>query len=436
MRRVSALNALAALALAALALLASATLATASPDSVLRASLSRSIASAGPFSGAMVVDLGTGRTLFSRRPDGYRVPASNEKLYTSSVSLMRFGPGGHLTTRVLGSGAIGDDGTYTGDLYLRGGGDPTFGTTGFVRRVWGTGATVSDLADQLVAAGIVRVRGAIVGDESFFDRRRGGPASGYAFDPYVGAPLSALAFNRGLANSRGSAIQARPATFAADQLRRALVAQGVPVSGRAREGSTPSDARELASVESPPLFTLIRLMNVPSDNYLAEMLIKDLGARFGGSGSTVAGAGVVRVRLASLGISPRVVDGSGLSHRDATTPRQVVRLLQYMASSRRLATPFRNSLAVACRSGTLASRMCGTAASGRCRGKTGTLSGVSALSGYCALPTGRTVAFSFLMNGVSVTGARRLQNAMAAAIARYRPPPLVTPPPAAQPAAR
>jgi D-alanyl-D-alanine carboxypeptidase/D-alanyl-D-alanine-endopeptidase (penicillin-binding protein 4) len=428
-RRVFALNALVALALAA-----SATPATASPDSALRTSLSRSIASAGAASGAMVVDLASGRTLFSRRPDAYRVPASNQKLFTSSVALLRFGPNARLTTRVLGTGSQGADGTYTGDLYLRGGGDPTFGSPSFVRRVWGTGASVTDLADQLVAEGILRVRGAVVGDESYFDRRRGGPASGYAFDPYVGAPLSALAFNRGLANERGSAIQARPATFAADQLRRALVAEGIPVTGRAREGLTPDGARELASVTSPTISTLIRLTNVPSDNYLAEMLLKDLGARFAGAGSTAAGAGVVRSRLAPLGVYPRVVDGSGLSRFDRTTPRQVVRVLRYMAFSTTAGLAFRGSLAVACRSGTLASRMCGTPAAGRCQGKTGTLGGVSALSGYCSPPGGGTVVFSFLMNGVNVTGARRLQNTMAAAIARYRPTPVQAPPVGAQPA--
>jgi D-alanyl-D-alanine carboxypeptidase/D-alanyl-D-alanine-endopeptidase (penicillin-binding protein 4) len=92
-----------------------------------------------------------------------------------------------------------------------------------------------------------------------------------------------------------------------------------------------------------------------------------------------------------------------------------------MATAGSLTEPFRASLAVACRSGTLAYRMCGSAASGRCRGKTGTLTGVSALSGYCTLPGGRTIAFSFLMNGVDVYGARSLQNRMAIAIARYRP---------------
>jgi D-alanyl-D-alanine carboxypeptidase/D-alanyl-D-alanine-endopeptidase (penicillin-binding protein 4) len=427
------------IALTALALLAagglSAAPATAISEGGLRASLSRSLGPAGAGSGALVVDVPSGRTLFSRRPDVLRVPASNEKLYTTSVALMRFGADGRFVTRVLGDGGLGADGTYTGTLYLRGGGDPTFGTDSFVQRAWGTGGLISDLAGRLQGAGILRVRGAIVGDESYFDRRRGGPSTAYAFDPYIGSPLSALAFNRGLANERGGAIQSTPATFAADQLGRALRAIGVSVRGTAGQGRTPPGARELATVSSPPVSTLIRLTNVSSDNYLAEMLLKDLGARFGPIGSTAAGAAVVRTRLVALGIAPHVFDGSGLSRRDRTSPRQLVRVLQEMVSAGTLTAPFQASLAVACRSGTLASRMCRGAASGRCRGKTGTLSNVSALSGYCFLPGGRTVAFSILMNGVNVSAARSLQDRMAAAIASYRPT-TVAPPPGAQPAGR
>jgi D-alanyl-D-alanine carboxypeptidase/D-alanyl-D-alanine-endopeptidase (penicillin-binding protein 4) len=403
------------------ALAAGASPAGASPESALRGSLGGAMASAGSGSGALVVDVASGSTLFARRADFPRVPASNEKLYTTASSLLRFGADGRLDTRVLGSGTVGADGTYTGNVYLRGGGDPTFGTDSFVRRAYGVGPTVADLADQLSRAGIVRVRGDVIGDESLFDRRRGGPSSGYGFDPYVGAPLSALAFNRGLADESGSSIQSRPATFAADQLRRALRAAGVSVTGRAGEGTTPANAKQLAIVRSPTIATLIRFTNVPSDNYLAEMLLKDLGARFGTGGSTAGGAGAVRATVARFAIAPRVVDGSGLSIGNRTTPRQIVRLLARMANAGSLTEPFRASLAVACRSGTLASRMCGSAASGRCRGKTGTLTGVSALSGYCTLPGGRTIAFSFLMNGVDVYGARSLQNRMAIAIARYRP---------------
>jgi D-alanyl-D-alanine carboxypeptidase/D-alanyl-D-alanine-endopeptidase (penicillin-binding protein 4) len=393
----------------------------ATSEQALRASLGRSLAGAGSHSGALVLDLSAGRTLFSRRADVARIPASNEKLYTTSAALARFGPTGQLTTTVLGDGTLGDDGTYSGDLYLRGGGDPTFGSASFNRRAYGAGATVEALADQLAALGISKVTGSVVGDESYFDRLRGSPAEGFALSYEVEGELSGLSYNRGLASEDGGAFQSRPATFAAGELARRLRQRGVRVARVSREGATPAEASVLAGVRSPTMAAIARLTNVPSDNFFAEMLIKGLGARFGAGGSTAAGAAVIRGWLRQAGIRARVVDGSGLSRGDRTTPREVVRLLTRMRRSPGLAAPFARSLAVACRSGTLAGRMCGTAASGRCRAKTGTLDDVSALSGYCTTRGGRLLAFSILMNRVRITGARYLQNRMAAAIAAYRP---------------
>lgn len=414
-------RAVATLTLLLAALWAPAAAAAGTTDARLRAALDGAMSSAGSSSGALVVDLGTGRTLYARRADTPRIPASNEKLYTTSTALARFGPTGRIYTRVLGDGVMAADGTYRGNLYLRGGGDPTFGSASFIRRAYGAGASVSNLATEVAAAGITEVTGAVYGDESFFDTRRGGPDSGFAFSYDIGAPLSALAFDRGLANDQGTALQRRPALFAADQLTRALRTEGVRVAREAGERPAPAVATEIAAVGSPTLTRIVRLTNVPSDNFFAEMLLKTLGGHFRGYGSTAAGAATVVSYLSEIGISPRVSDGSGLSRGNRTTPRQVVTLLARMNATAELAPPFRGSLAVACVSGTLAGRMCGTRASGRCRGKTGTLSYVSALSGYCYLSAGRTLAFSILMNNVNVSGARSLQNRMGAAIAAYAP---------------
>jgi D-alanyl-D-alanine carboxypeptidase/D-alanyl-D-alanine-endopeptidase (penicillin-binding protein 4) len=112
-----------------------------------------------------------------------------------------------------------------------------------------------------------------------------------------------------------------------------------------------------------------------------------------------------------------MVDGSGLSRADRTTARQVVRLLQRM-DGQDTASCWNASLAVAGRSGTLRKRMRGTAAAGRCAGKTGTLIGVSALSGYCTTTGGVPVAFSFLENRVCNWCAKRIEDRMVATIAR------------------
>jgi len=374
----------------------------------LKSTLRGPMRSAGGASGAAVIDLTNERPLFALRSDRLRTPASVEKLYTTSTALIRYGPSASLETTVAGVGALEGD-TWKGDLYLHGAGDPTFGSLSFTRRAYGSGATTYTLAQQLESAGIERVEGRVLGDDSVFDGFRGVPDSGLrAVSPYVG-PLSALSYDRG-----GNA------GFAAGKLKEALKARKVVVTGRAGAAKAPADAEELASVDSPSMSTIARLTNRPSDNFFAETLIKGLGARFGNEGSTAAGAGVVRSTVARFNVSPRVVDGSGLSRGNRTTPGELVGFLSGLRADEQEAfEALRASLPVAGRSGTLYGRMRGTAAQGRCQAKTGTLSNVSALAGYCETQGGETVAFAFLMNGVNVGGARSLQDRMVAAIARY-----------------
>jgi serine-type D-Ala-D-Ala carboxypeptidase/endopeptidase (penicillin-binding protein 4) len=119
-------------------------------------------------------------------------------------------------------------------------------------------------------------------------------------------------------------------------------------------------------------------------------------------------------------VQTQVVDGSGLSRLDRTSPRAVVTLLARMARDP-AGEALSASLPVAGRSGTLVHRMRGTAAQDRCHAKTGTLHDVSALAGYCTTTTGSHVAFAFLMNYTSYVSARRVQDRMTAALARYGP---------------
>lgn len=379
--------------------------------------LASELRSAGAFSGALVVDQATHRSLFSSRADVRRRPASVEKLYTTGVALRALGSAEHLHTTVLGRGTLDDAGTWHGDLYFRGGGDPSLGTARLDQRFYGTGTTIDGVAGRLVSqAGIARVQGRVLGDESLFDRLRGTAATSFA--PSVDLPpLSALSFNRGLFREDGTAYQRRPAVFAADQLIRALRVRGVRVSGAAGAAPAPEGAEELADVASPSFGLLARLTNIPSDNFFAEMLLKGLGARLGSGGTSAAGAAVVRAQLAPLGIRPTVLDGSGLSRADRTSPRELVALLGAMRGDR----AFTASLPVAGRSGTLARRMRHTSAQGACRAKTGTLHDVSNLAGYCRSRNGHLLAFAFLMNGVQPVAARPIQDHMAIALARGRP---------------
>jgi serine-type D-Ala-D-Ala carboxypeptidase/endopeptidase (penicillin-binding protein 4) len=384
----------------------------------LDGSLNLGMRRAGRYSGAYVVDLTANRTLYAKNGNTGRLPASVEKVYTTTAVLKGFGPHATLTTSVLGRGTQ-TGGTFNGTIYLRGGGDPTFGSSVFDVASYGTGATVQQLVSTLQeATGITAIHGDVVADESMFDSDRGTPATGNRPSIDTEGELSALSFNRGWANSIGTVYFKHPALQAGQQLIAALKAAGIrlPRHVKVTAGHTPKGATTLASVPSPPMATLVSLTNAPSDNFFAEMLTKVLGARFGSGGTTAAGAAVIRAQMASsFNIRPRLNDGSGLSRSDLTTPLQVVTLLRGMASNNQ----FTSSLAIAGETGTLQHEMRGTYAQGRCRGKTGTLHDVSNVVGYCRAKDGHTLAFALMMNGIVPDYAHPIQNRMAVALAKY-----------------
>lgn len=369
----------------------------------LKTRISRDMSRAGTHSGAYVRDMDSGEELFALRENVVRVPASVEKLYTTATALLRLGPSATLQTSAVTAAQLplGPDGALHGDLVLVGGGDPFFGDD-----------SAAQLAGALRLAGLRRVDGAVVGDDSGFDRRRSGCCAGYDFE--LGGVLSALAYDRGIFRGRAQLDAARfAATRFAAQLRRL----GVRSGAASRSGVAPPGARRVGAVPSRNVGELARLINASSNNFAAEMLLKRLGARYGGAGSLSAGADVVRDTLDDFGVRPRIVDGSGLSRLNRTTPRQVVRLLERM-HNQDVATSFRSSLAVPGSTGTVKNRMRGTAAARGCQVKTGTLRGVSALAGYCTTVAGRDIGFALLMNRVNISAAHVLQDRIATAIAR------------------
>jgi D-alanyl-D-alanine carboxypeptidase/D-alanyl-D-alanine-endopeptidase (penicillin-binding protein 4) len=385
----------------------------------LQADLGSQMALAGPSDGAYVYDLTDRVVLFSQGAATARPPASVQKLYTATAALALLGPQARLATTVLGVGHMGPEGAWEGDLYLRGGGDPTFGSRAFVNSHYGgRGASVGQLVRLLVGTdGIRRVTGSVFGDESYFDSRRGEPSSGYAPDPFLEGTLSGLAFNRG-ASGRLKGGHA-PAALAAQELFKALRGAGVTIAGRSRAATTPAGATPLAQVLSPTLTELLGLTLPPSDNFFAETLLKDLGARFGGAGTTAAGAGVVKRAIhAMLGFTPRVVDGSGLSEGDRTSPYQIASLLTALAGTPN-GTILREQLAVVGRTGTVAHRMRHSGAAGHCQAKTGTLTGSSNLVGYCMAADGHTLVFAIFNGAVSTALAHRVQDHMVISVQGY-----------------
>jgi serine-type D-Ala-D-Ala carboxypeptidase/endopeptidase (penicillin-binding protein 4) len=387
----------------------------------LQADLSHQLALAGRADGAYVYDLTAKQALFSARASTLRPPASVEKLYTATTALERMGPTARLSTTVYGTGKLMPGGVWEGNLYLRGGGDPTFGSSAFIRSHYdGIGASVSTLVTQLVRTdGIHRITGDIEGDESYFDSLRGEPSSDYAPDPFLEGTLSGLAFNRGETGSTPLLVPHAPAAYAAHELLTSLKGNGVSIAGHSGAATTPAGASQLAQVQSPTVTQLLGLMLPPSDNFFAETLVKDLGALYGGAGTTSAGATVVRSTIGSLlGIHPDVVDGSGLSEADKTSPYQVADLLVELASTP-IGPVLRDSMAVAGETGTLAERMRDTGAAGRCQGKTGTLTGVSNLVGYCNAADGHTLAFAIFTDGIATATAHTFQDHMAITVADY-----------------
>lgn len=383
----------------------------------LRDTLSKTLDSAGPSSGAYVSDSGADKVLFERRAGDRRAIASNAKLFTTAAALAELGARRTLPTSALADGAIGPDGTLDGDLYLRGGGDPTFGNESFARDV-NSDATVGALVEGVADAGVERVDGRVIGDESLFDSLRGGPASNGNPSPFVGT-LSALIYNRGFTGKDRDDFQGDPPEFAAKRFTRKLEGEGIEVGGGTRVGTAPNDAEAVAAVASPQVAVLVRQINKPSDNFTAEMLVKRLGVGAKGEGSTSAGSRASERYAREFDARPRIVDGSGLSRRNKASPRSVVRLLEGQVREDHF-DPFLDSLPIAGEDGTLHERMRGEPAEGRCSAKTGTLPGVSTLSGYCRSRDGDRLVFSWLMNGVDTSAARELQDRMTNALARYR----------------
>ena len=385
----------------------------------LRAALSSVLAGvreANGSDGVLVFDLSTGQELYGADPGVKRAPASVEKLWTTTALMDRLGPTAKLRTSVLGTGAQ-RHGVWHGNLYLHGGGDPTFGDAGF-NHYWndGFGTTPAQLAAQLQRMGIHRVTGRVYADESLFDRRRGGLMTAYKADvPDFGGRLSALVYDHGTTAPHYD----NPATFAVHEFTLALEADHISATASRQDRTTPRRATLLASISSPPMSELVRLMDVPSDDLYAEMFAKQLGVLYGHAGTISDGAHVIAQTIAArYSLHPKILDGSGLSRDDRTSPLEIVDLLRDLWGTR-TGREVAAALPTVGVNGTVEGIGAGTAAQGRCLAKTGSLDYVTNLAGYCRDRQGHELAFGLFLDGPDNATGFALESKMVAAIARY-----------------
>jgi serine-type D-Ala-D-Ala carboxypeptidase/endopeptidase (penicillin-binding protein 4) len=371
----------------------------------LSAKLARSLAVPGVSpsrTGALAVDLRTGEVAFSANATRPLAPASAEKLAVSFAALRVLGPGYRFRTEVVGDGVLARR-VWRGNLFLVGHGDPTLAES-----------DLRLLARDLAAWGIRRVTGRVVGDERHFDSRRDAPGWKPSYLGLESAPLSALSVDD--ADARGANGSAAAAARAFTD---ALERRGIAVDRRPSTGRAPADALPLAQDLSEPLSSIVRTMNRVSDNFISEMLLKELGASMALNGSTAAGARIVADELRAAGVpvaGVRIADGSGLSLLDRLTVQALVGILRAGLDDPEISDAFVTSLAVAGISGTLERRLERRPARGRVIAKTGTTRISSALAGFVR----QRYVFAIIQNGspVNYWAARQAQDRFVTILAR------------------
>ena len=433
--------------------------------------------------GTMVVSLTRGDTLYADNAGEEMLPASTMKLLTSAIAFDRFGPTYQFSTDALRDVPVGPDGTVSGNLYIRGDGDPALSGK-FLPG--GASAPMNRLADLVAERGIKHVTGDIVGDASGFDDQKvpQGWLSRYLQASYA-ARVSALSLNENLvavsvtpsspgqpatvtlepstsaipldANVRTVAgggarlgfrklgdgtikaqgsIGARtgtrkymyivedPASFTTGAFRNALIARGVKVDGGIRLGKTPPNAAKVASLLSPPLASMVAAMNRESINHYAELLFRNAarGPKRDAIG-TVSNASSLLNQFFATKIG---ADTTHLVFADgsglSTLDRVTARAQVQLLGYAHHASwgPWlHSSLPVAGDSELLRRRMRNTPAEGNLHAKTGTTNEVIALAGYVTAVNGEVLAFSFLYNGRDRWTAKSMIDVMSESLATF-----------------
>jgi D-alanyl-D-alanine carboxypeptidase/D-alanyl-D-alanine-endopeptidase (penicillin-binding protein 4) len=374
-------------------------------DAVGAQHLQAALDAAAPGGGTCFVVNSGAQTLAAHDADTPLIGASTQKLLIAASALSILGPDSTFQTKVVAPAAPVDGAVDR--VWLVGGGDPVLTTGDYASFLQSQGKTKGDvttsleaLADAVVAKGVRRIPGGVVGDDSRYDKERYLPTwkDTYRTDGEVG-PLGALTVNDGYStwSPRRKVPVDDPALNAAQRLAGLLRARGVEV-GSSETGTAPGNAVEITQVTSPALTAIVSSMLSSSDNLTAELLTKEVGFHTAKAGTTAAGVAATTAKLKELGVpiaDGALKDGSGLDRGNRVTCDNLVATLT-LADRPGLTTLY-DGLPVAGQNGTLFDQFVGTALAGDFRGKTGSLDGVSGLTGV--LDLGRRIRFAFLDNG-------------------------------------
>lgn len=337
-----------------------------------------------------------GSRIISVNGDSSVMPASNMKIVVAAVALEILTPDHVFTTKLLGKI---EGNSIVGDAYLVGGGDPVlisgdypstepYPTFNYTR--------IEGIRDALAEKGISAISGSIVGDETRYDIERYTPSLGLGIKGTEVGPLGSLMVNDG--SITGNPIKPdNPALGASTELTNIFTNSGIRVSGAPKAGIAPTDLPVIAQIDSLPLSEILAEMLTNSDNNTAELLVKEIGYVTSGSGTRMSGIEAIKAQLVEWGIpldALNFIDGSGLDRDNRLTCNALSALLNRDAGF----GPIGLGLATAGQTGTLRDVLVDTLGAGKLRGKTGTLTGAKALSGFVPYSQDQASSFTLILN--------------------------------------
>lgn len=344
--------------------------------------------------GMLVYDLTADSVIYSYNEKQLMRPASTLKMIVAVAALDRLGYSYKYKTRMAFKGEV-DGRVFNGDIWFKGGFDPVLGSS-----------DLNTFVDSISRLGVDTIRGNLYADLSMKDGDRLGEGWCWDDDNPVLSPL--------LVSGKDGFM---------GRLLRKLDKAGIVVEGDTLKGIMPHDAEELCVV-SRPLSDILPRMMKRSDNLYSETLFYHLAASSGSSRPATAKMGrqMINRMVSELGFKPSryyIADGSGLSLYNYVSPELEVGFLKYAYRNRHIYDHLYDVMPVAGVDGTLGKRMRGGYARGNVHAKTGTVTGVSALAGYCTAPNGHVLCFSIINMGIRhASSGRRFQDRVCEALCR------------------